>query len=101
VAASPWTLHRHPGLWEDPHRFWPERFAPERSETRPKHAFLPFGAGPRICIGNHFAKMEAKVILATVAQRFAVEVPDTPRPEPGVTLRPRGGMRGRLQRTSA
>ena len=101
VAASPWTLHRHPGLWEDPQRFWPERFAAERSETRPKHAYLPFGAGPRICIGNHFAKMEAKVILATVAQRFAVEVPDTPRPEPGVTLRPRGGMRGRLQRTSA
>jgi cytochrome P450 len=96
VGVSPWTLHRHPDHWEQPERFWPERFSSERSEARHKHVFLPFGAGPRVCIGNHFAKMEAKVILATVAQRFAVEVPHTPRPQPGVTLRPNGGMRGRL-----
>jgi cytochrome P450 len=96
VSASPWTLHRHPGYWKDPDRFWPERFAAEHSDARPKHAYLPFGAGPRVCIGNHFARMEAKVILATVAQRFAIEVPHTPQPEPGVTLRPHGGMRGRL-----
>lgn len=97
VAVSPWALHRHPDHWTDPLRFWPERFAAEHSDARPKHVFLPFGAGPRVCIGNHFAKMEAKVILATVLQRFAIEVPNTPRPHPGVTLRPQGGMRGHLR----
>lgn len=97
VSFSPWTLHRHPDHWDAPLEFRPERFESGASSSRHKHAFIPFGAGPRVCIGNHFAKMEAKVILATVAQRFAVQVADpAPVPEPGVTLRPRGGMRGRI-----
>jgi len=100
VAPAPWVMHRHPGLWEDPLRFDPERFAPERAEGRPKHAYLPFGAGPRVCIGNHFALMEAKIILASLIQRFEIEVirPETIALDPRVTLRPRGGMPGRLHR---
>lgn len=100
VAVSPWVMHRHPGLWEDPERFDPERFSPERSEGRHKYAYLPFGAGPRICIGNNFALMEAKIILTTILQRYSVEItdPDAVRLEPKVTLRPEGGMPGRLRR---
>lgn len=100
VGVSPWVMHRHPGLWDDPLRFRPERFAPEQAESRPKHAFLPFGAGPRICIGNHFALMEAKIILATIIQRYDVEVirPQAIGLDPRVTLRPLGGMPGRLHR---
>jgi cytochrome P450 len=100
VAVSPWVMHRHPGLWPDPLRFDPERFAPERAEGRPKHAFLPFGAGPRICIGNHFALMEAKIILATIIQRYTVEVlrPEHVALDPRVTLRPKDGMPGRMSR---
>lgn len=100
VAVSPWVLHRHPGLWADPLRFDPERFAPERSEGRPKYAYLPFGAGPRVCIGNHFALMEAKIILATLIQHHAVEVtrPEGIELDPKVTLRPKHGMPGRLHR---
>lgn len=100
VAVSPWVMHRHPGLWPDPLRFDPDRFAPEHAEGRPKHAYLPFGAGPRICIGNHFALMEAKIILATVIQRYSLEVlrPERVQIDPRVTLRPKDGMPGRLRR---
>jgi len=100
VAVSPYVMHRHPAYWPDPLRFDPERFAPERAEGRPKHAYLPFGAGPRICIGNHFALMEAKIILATMIQRYTVEVlhPERIGVEPKVTLRPKHGMPGRLRR---
>jgi cytochrome P450 len=105
VGVSPWVMHRHPGIWGDPLRFRPERFAPEPGEgssggPRQKHAFLPFGAGPRICIGNHFALMEAKIILATIIQRYDVEVirPQAIGLDPRVTLRPLGGMPGRLHR---
>jgi cytochrome P450 len=100
VAVSPWIMHQNPALWSDPLRFDPDRFAPERAEARPKHAFLPFGAGPRICIGNHFALMEAKIILATVIQRYTIEVhrPERVGIDPRVTLRPKGGMPGRLHR---
>ncbi len=100
VAVSPWILHRNPELWDDPLRFDPERFTPERAAGRPKHAYLPFGAGPRICIGNHFALMEAKIILASIIQRYGVEVidPKSIQMDPRVTLRPLGGMPGRLHR---
>jgi len=103
VAMSPWVLHRRPELWEDPLRFDPDRFAPGRDEGRHKYAYLPFGAGPRVCIGNHFALMEAKIILASVIQRFGVEVdaPDGVELDARVTLRPLGGMAGRLRAIAA
>jgi len=99
VAVSPFMMHRHPGLWRDPERFDPERFDPARAADRPRHAYLPFGAGPRVCIGNHFALMEAKIILTTIIQRYAVVVvdPESVRMDPRVTLRPLN-MRGRLYR---
>lgn len=102
VAVSPWIMHRHPALWHEPLRFDPDRFAPGAID-RDKHAYLPFGAGPRICIGNHFALMEAKLILAIVLQRWSIELldPAAVRPDPRVTLRPAGGMPARLHRTGA
>jgi len=99
VAACPWTLHRHPALWTDPLRFDPDRFLPERSQDRHRYAYIPFGAGPRICIGNNFALMEAKIILTTLIQRFTIQVqnPESIDMDPGITLRPKNGMPARLQ----
>jgi len=69
VMVSPYILHRTVAYFPDPERFDPERFAPEREKQLPRYAYLPFGAGPRICIGNHLALMEAHLLMATLAQR--------------------------------
>ncbi|MFP2928619.1 cytochrome P450 [Pyxidicoccus sp. 3LG] len=100
VDVSPYVTHRHPDFWERPEEFIPERFLPEASAKRPRYAYFPFSGGPRQCIGNGFAMMEAQLILATVAQRFR------PRrlpghvltPEPLITLRPAGGLPMHLER---
>lgn len=99
IAACPWTLHRHPALWTDALRFDPDRFLPERSKDRHRYSYIPFGAGPRICIGNNFALMEAKIILTTLIQRFAIQVHDPEKVgmDPGITLRPKGGMPGTIR----
>ena len=88
------ATHRHPAIWEEPERFDPERFTPERSAGRPRFAYYPFGGGPRICIGNSFAMMEAQLVLATVAQRYSLRlVPGHPvEPQVSVTTRPRHGL---------
>jgi cytochrome P450 len=90
----PYVLHRLPSLWEEPDAFDPDRFSPERSANRPKFAYVPFGAGPRQCIGNQFALIEAQLIVATLAQRYRLRlVPGHPvEPWPLITLRPRFGM---------
>ena len=90
----PYVLHRLPAFWQDPEAFDPERFLPERSADRPKFVYLPFGAGPRQCIGNHFALIEAQLIVATLAQRYRLHlVPRHPvEPWALITLRPRFGM---------
>lgn len=90
----PYVLHRLPALWQDPDAFDPERFSPERSMDRPKFAYVPFGAGPRQCIGNHFALIEAQLIVATLAQRYRLRLVPHHRVEPWplITLRPRFGM---------
>lgn len=95
VSLSPYTMHRHPGFWDAPETFEPERFSPECSEGRPQYAYFPFGGGPRLCIGRDFALQEAVLILATVAQRYRLELaPGHPvEPEPLITLRPKHGMR--------
>jgi cytochrome P450 len=78
VAVVPYAMHRHPTYWDDPEGFDPERFTPERAADRPKFAYIPFGGGPRQCIGNQFALMEAQLVLAMVAQRFRLDmVPGT------------------------
>jgi cytochrome P450 len=90
----PFVVHRLPAFWQDPGIFDPERFLPERSADRPKFVYLPFGAGPRQCIGNHFALIEAQLVVATLAQRYRLRlVPGHPvEPWPYVTLHPRFGM---------
>ena len=100
VLIVPWLLHRKPSLWENPDRFEPERFAPERASARPRFAYIPFGAGPRICIGAAFAMAEAMLILATIAQRYRLHLkPGHPvEPQGLITLRPRYGLQMRLER---
>lgn len=101
IMIAPWTLHRHPRFWEEPARFDPDRFLPARAAGRPRYAYLPFGDGPRVCIGKAFAMMEAKLMLAMMARevRFELEPGVHIEPEPSITLRARGGvpMRYRAQ----
>ena len=87
-------IHRHRQLWDDPDRFDPTRFTPEREATHARTQFMPFGAGPRICLGSAFAMTEATVILATLvrAARFEWDGKHVPMPVSRVTLQPRGGM---------
>ncbi len=94
VALTPYITHRHPSFWEDPEAFDPERFSPERSAGRHPYAYFPFGGGPRLCIGNSFALMEATLILAMIIQRYDLELAadQTIEPQPVVTLRPRYGI---------
>jgi cytochrome P450 len=95
VILLPYVTHRHPDFWENAEDFDPERFSPERSEGRPRYAYFPFGGGPRQCIGNNFAMMEAILVLATVAQKYRLRlVPGHPvEPEPSVTLHARHGIK--------
>ncbi len=89
-----WSIHRSPRYWTDPLTFRPERFAPENAAALTKGAYLPFGAGPRQCIGSLFALTEAVLILATVAQRYSLRLtPGHPvDPEPVLTLNAKNGM---------
>lgn len=100
VLIPIYALHRRRGLWERPTAFDPEHFAPERAAARPRFTYLPFGAGPRICIGAGLAMMEAQIILATVLARVRVGARTGHRPEPvvSITLRPKGGMPLRVAR---
>jgi cytochrome P450 len=98
VALSQYVTHRHPDFWEAPEEFRPERFLPGRAAGRPKFAYFPFGGGPRVCVGNHFALMEGPLVLATVAQRFRVELVPGQHvvPDATFTLRPKYGVKVRL-----
>jgi cytochrome P450 len=99
VDISPYVTHRHPAFWPDPERFEPERFAPEAVAARHKFAYIPFSSGPRICIGNSFALMEATLALATLARRVRLRLSGPlPAPEPLLTLRPKGGLHMRVER---
>ncbi len=90
MMLSPYVTHRRPDIWDNPEGFDPERFTPERVAERPRYAYFPFGGGPRQCIGNTFALMEAQLVLATVAQKYRLcLVPGcTVEPDPIFTLRP-------------
>jgi cytochrome P450 len=89
VAVAPWVTHRHPRHWDDPERFDPGRFTPEREAARHRYAWFPFGGGPRACIGSHFALLESLVTLSTVLTAYRIEAPDRPiRVVPKITLQP-------------
>lgn len=101
ILIFPYVTHRHPQWWSDPDHFRPERFLPENSLSRIRGAYLPFGAGPRTCIGMNFAITEILVVLALLLQHFRFELavnPETIQMEPSVTLRPRPGVPIRLRR---
>lgn len=94
VVLCPYTLHRHPDFWEDPDRFDPERFAKGRSAGRHRYSYIPFGAGPRVCVGSSLGMLEATVVLAVLLRRLRLTVaPDhRVRAEPMLTLRVRTGL---------
>lgn len=75
VMIAPWVLHRHSGLWPDPLAFRPDRFMPD-APPPPRFAYLPFGVGPRVCVGAQFALAEATLVLAMLAGRFSVALED-------------------------
>lgn len=91
-------VQRDGRFFDDPGSFDPERWTDGRTEDLPPYAYFPFGGGPRMCIGSGFAKMEAMLLLATVAQRFGLEPVSGRNPvaQPSITLRPRDGIRTRL-----
>jgi len=99
ILIAPWVVHRHRRLWSEPELFRPERFLPGRRENIPRFAYLPFGAGPRICIGMGFAMQEAVVLLARLTQHFHFKrADDRPiRLRQCVTLQPQGGLHMRVQ----
>jgi cytochrome P450 len=100
VAISPYVLHRRRGLWDNPDAFDPGRFLGERRERIDRFAYIPFGAGPRVCIGMAFATQEAIVILANFLRAFRFELVEGHQvmPQQRVTLRPRGGMKMHAER---
>jgi len=99
AIVCPWTMHRHPRYYADPNAFEPERWIDGLAQRLPRFAYFPFGGGPRQCIGNSFALLEAALVLATIAQRWRLAlVPgQTIRPVPTGTLRPHRGVSMQLQ----
>jgi cytochrome P450 len=95
VAMSPYVTQRDPRWFPEPERFDPDRFGPGRAEDIPEYAYFPFGAGPHVCVGNTFAMMEITLVVATLVQRFHVELMPGQEdlvPELKVSLRPKGGV---------
>lgn len=99
VMISTYLIHRHPAFWDEPERFDPDRFTPERVAERPRFAYMPFSGGPRQCTGSAFAMVEAQLILATLAQRYQLRsVPGhVVEPRAISTLHPRNGVRMTVQ----
>ncbi len=94
VTITIYPLHRNRRVWKNPDSFDPDRFTVDQTKTRPRCAYLPFGAGPRVCIGASFAMIEATVVLAILVHAFRFNAVTGHRPHPvaRITLRPRGGM---------
>jgi cytochrome P450 len=100
VVIAPWLLHRNPRYFPKPLEFRPERFLEEGQW--PRFAYIPFGGGRRICIGNQFALMEAQIVLTTIASALDIELvsPREPVAEPLLTLRPKGGIQVRIRHSN-
>jgi cytochrome P450 len=103
LSVNTYALQRDGRFYTDPERYDPERFSPGWEERIPRYAYLPFGAGPRVCIGNAFAMMEARLILATVAQRYKLSLEPNQKvvPVQVITVKPRGPVWMKLQRRDA
>ncbi|MFE0375561.1 cytochrome P450 [Streptomyces inhibens] len=98
VVVAPWVTHRNPRLWEDPERFDPRRFAPEREAERHRYAWFPFGGGPRACIGQHFSMLESVLALAMLLRSYELQAVDEEVPvAAGITLQATGPARVRLR----
>ncbi|MEZ4667129.1 MAG: cytochrome P450 [Anaerolineae bacterium] len=95
VMTSTYAIHRDPRYWEKPELFIPERFSTQNEAQIPKYAYFPFGGGPRVCVGNQFAMMEAQLVLATILQRYHLSLIQGQQiiPQPLVTLRPKYGIK--------
>jgi cytochrome P450 len=94
IMVSPYVIHRNPRYWPDPERLDPTRFAPEQQERRPKFAYIPFGGGPRSCIGSNFAMMELQIVITMLLQAFRTELAPQPpiEREAIISIRPKGGI---------
>lgn len=100
VLVMPWTLHRHTKLWEQPNAYIPSRFLPENRDKIDRYQYLPFGAGPRICIGATFALQEAVIALGVLLSRYRFDCTDKTKPWPmqKLTTQPQGGLPMRISR---
>src|SRR5215472_9449406 len=100
VIVSPWVTHHDERFFADPNRFLPERWSAENENNLARYAYFPFGGGPRVCIGNNFALMEAAILLAAVGRRFQVSLAPghAVEPMPSITLRPARGVHVRINR---
>ncbi len=101
IFISPYVMHHDARYFPEPDQFDPDRWTPAFEKALPRYAYFPFGGGPRVCIGNSFALMEARLVLATVAQHYTFSITDTIKPEPLVTLRPHGEIRATLKQRVA
>lgn len=100
LMMSPYAMHRDPRFWNNPESFAPERWEDNLSGDRPKFAFFPFGAGTRVCIGEHFATLEGVLLIAVIAQQWRLHlIPDQKiAMQPQITLRPRGSIHMRPEK---
>jgi cytochrome P450 len=100
VWFCPWAIQRDSRWFDRPDEFRPERWEGDLAKSLHRYAYFPFGGGPRFCIGQAFAQMEAVLLLATLARSFRLDVQSSPRPvpQPSVTLRPKNGLRVRVRR---
>lgn len=94
VLIDEYAMHHRPDYFSDPQTFDPSRFTPENENLLPKFAYLPFGTGPRVCIGQHFALMEAQLVLASLNQRvqFELEQDRSVKPKAELTLHTDGSI---------
>jgi len=99
VLICQYVLHKLPSVWEDPERFDPDRFLPENTVGRSKFAYLPFGAGPRVCIGSGLTTMEMQIILPLIYRRFDVTITSDLNPELGnfISLKPKDDMHAQIK----